>query len=75
MPLQVILLLLLLVGTATARPPTADEAKEEVREQQVNDSKDDYDTLPALEHIPESLKESLKKQKLRYLNMLQQHNL
>lgn len=30
--------------------------------------------LPDIGHIPESFKESLKKQKILYLNMLQQHN-
>ncbi|EJW71975.1 hypothetical protein WUBG_17118, partial [Wuchereria bancrofti] len=32
-------------------------------QQQVSDSKDDYDVLPDVDHIPESFKESLKKQK------------
>lgn len=56
----------------TARPPTADEVKD-VREQTV-DSKDDYDLLPSLEYVPESFKESLKKQKMRYLELLKQND-
>lgn len=47
----------------------------QLREQQLNDSKDDYDVLPDVDHIPESFKESLKKQKMMYLDMLRQHNL
>ncbi|VDO44979.1 unnamed protein product [Onchocerca flexuosa] len=46
-----------------------------LRQQQLNESKDDYDTLPDVNHIPESFKESLKKQKMLYLEMLRQHNL
>ncbi|VDN04953.1 unnamed protein product [Thelazia callipaeda] len=59
----------------TARPPTADEIQQELSEQQIYDTKDDYDLLPAVDSIPESLKESLIKQKSRYLDMLRQQNL
>ncbi|VDM99458.1 unnamed protein product, partial [Onchocerca ochengi] len=46
-----------------------------LRQQQLNESKDDYDTLPDVNHIPEGFKENLKKQKMLYLDMLRQHNL
>uniref|UniRef100_A0A0M3IGX5 ApoC-IB n=1 Tax=Ascaris lumbricoides TaxID=6252 RepID=A0A0M3IGX5_ASCLU len=66
----------LLAGSALlmvfeARPPTP----EEVKEQQMNEFINDYDTLPAISLIPESWKENLKKEKMRYLEMLQQHGL
>ncbi|VDM46550.1 unnamed protein product [Toxocara canis] len=66
----------LIVGSALllisqARPPTP----EEVKEQQMNEFVNDYDTLPAISLIPESWKESLKKEKMRYLEMLQQQSL
>ncbi|KAM3716857.1 Cellulose synthase-like protein [Dirofilaria immitis] len=67
--------LLLFISMATmARPPNPDEIKE-LHEQQLNDSKDDYDMLPDVGHIPESFKESLKKQKMLYLDMLRQQSL
>ncbi|VDK84130.1 unnamed protein product [Litomosoides sigmodontis] len=67
-------ILLLLITIATmGRPPNPDEIKE-LHERQANDSKDDYDMLPDIGHIPESFKESLKKQKILYLDMLRQHN-
>uniref|UniRef100_A0A1I8EXF6 Uncharacterized protein n=1 Tax=Wuchereria bancrofti TaxID=6293 RepID=A0A1I8EXF6_WUCBA len=69
-------ILLLLSGMVVmARPPSPDEIKELGEQQQVSDSKDDYDVLPDVDHIPESFKESLKKQKMLYLEMLRQHNL
>uniref|UniRef100_A8QDX7 Uncharacterized protein n=1 Tax=Brugia malayi TaxID=6279 RepID=A8QDX7_BRUMA len=70
-------ILLLLTGMVImARPPSPDEIKKVLGEQQqVNYSKDDYDVLPDVGHIPESFKESLKKQKTLYLEMLRQHNL
>ncbi|VIO98893.1 Uncharacterized protein BM_BM10529 [Brugia malayi] len=69
-------ILLLLTGMVImARPPSPDEIKKLGEQQQVNYSKDDYDVLPDVGHIPESFKESLKKQKTLYLEMLRQHNL
>ncbi|VDN95272.1 unnamed protein product [Brugia pahangi] len=69
-------ILLLLTGMVImARPPSPDEIKKLGEQRQVNDSKDDYDVLPDVGHIPESFKESLKKQKTLYLEMLRQHNL
>uniref|UniRef100_A0A8R1TXR7 Uncharacterized protein n=1 Tax=Onchocerca volvulus TaxID=6282 RepID=A0A8R1TXR7_ONCVO len=72
--LSLSVLLLFTSMAIMARPPNSDEIKE-LRQQQLNESKDDYDTLPDVNHIPESFKESLKKQKMLYLDMLRQHNL
>ena len=56
----------------SARPPTPEE---ELKEQEINEVKSDYDTLPAYAYFPDSVKEILKKEKMRYLQLLQQQTL
>ncbi|VDK20082.1 unnamed protein product [Anisakis simplex] len=58
----------LLVAVCFCRPPTP----EEVKEHELIDYFNDYDTLPNISLIPDSWKESVKKERMRYLQMLQQ---
>ncbi|VDN53662.1 unnamed protein product [Dracunculus medinensis] len=70
--LSITVFAIFLILEVWSRPPTP----EEIKEQPLNaDSKDDYDTLPAFSMIPENIKESFKKQKILYLQLLQQHHL